>query len=201
MIELAFFSYTAVMSITPGPNNLMLAASGVNHGFRKTLPHIWGITFGCSVQLLLLSLALGSFLRAFQSVRPFLAVAGCLYLLWLSWKTATASKLKDVKEKRPLGFGGAAFFQVLNPKAWVMAINTSLLFIPPDMPLVQGLPLLVGLYALINLPCISLWAFSGDRLRRWLSQGRALMIFNITMGSLMGLTALWLLAEEIFLPR
>lgn len=200
MLEPAFFSYAALMSITPGPNNLMLAASGVNHGFRRTVPHMAGITFGCTLQVLALSLVLGSFLQIFQSVRPVLALAGCGYLLWLSWKTATADRLKEVGERRPLGFWGAVLFQAVNPKAWVMAVNTSLLFIPKDLPLAQGLGLLALMYALVNLPCIAVWAFTGDRLRRWLSQGLALRIFNITMGSLMGLTAVVLLVEE-FSPR
>lgn len=197
MLELAFFSYAAVMSITPGPNNLMLAASGVNYGFRRTLPHLLGITAGVSIQLFLVALLLGPALSWFGIIRKVLAVIGCVYLLWLSWKLARAGQIEAKQVSKPLTFGQALLFQAVNPKAWVMVINSALLFIPRDLNIFLGISLMVSMFALVNLPCVSVWALAGDRLRRLLSAPRALRIFNVSMGALMGITALYLVAEEL----
>lgn len=197
MLELAFFSYAAVMSITPGPNNMMLAASGVNYGFRRTLPHLLGITAGVSIQLFLVALLLGPALSWFGIIRKVLAVIGCVYLLWLSWKLARAGQIEAKQVSKPLTFGQALLFQAVNPKAWVMVINSALLFIPRDLNIFLGISLMVSMFALVNLPCVSVWALAGDRLRRLLSAPRALRIFNVSMGALMGITALYLVAEEL----
>jgi len=200
MLELAFFSYAAIMSITPGPNNLMLAASGVNYGFRRTLPHLLGITAGVSIQLFLVALLLGPALAWFGFVRKILAVIGCAYLLWLSWKLARAGQIEAKTVSRPMTFVQALIFQAVNPKAWIMVINSALLFIPRNINLFLGISLMCVMFAVVNLPCVSVWALAGDRLRRLLSAPRALRIFNVSMGALMGITALYLLVEEL-LPQ
>jgi threonine/homoserine/homoserine lactone efflux protein len=197
MIDLAFVSFTAVMSITPGPNNLMLAASGVNHGFRRTVPHMFGITAGVSVMFLAMAFLLGTALSWFSLARTFLAIAGCCYLLWLSWKIIRAGSPADKGKSQPLGFWGAFTFQALNPKVWITAINATLLFIPAAGAHPAGIAFLAGLFAVINLSCIAVWAFTGDRLRRLLAQPRALFIFNLVMGGLMAITAIWLLVDEV----
>jgi len=200
MLEPAFFSYTALMSITPGPNNLLLASTGVNYGFRKTVPFMAGIVVGMATMLSVLVLTLGTVVQAFTVLRPALTVVGVGYLLWLSWKTAVADRLKEGVERRPPGVVGGAVFQLMNPKAWMMTVNTALLFVPRDTPPLASLPVLVLAAGTVNLACISVWAVAGDRLRQVLSRGPALRIFNLTMGALMAGTALWLLAEE-FLPH
>lgn len=200
MLEPAFFSYTALMSITPGPNNLMLASTGVNHGFRKTVPFMAGVVLGMAAMLSALVLTLGTAVQAFEALRPVLTAAGVGYLFWLSWKTATSSALKDVGDRKAPGVLGGAVFQFLNPKAWMMTVNTALLFVPRDLPPLASLPLMVACAGATNLACISVWALAGDRLRRFLSAPRALRIFNGVMGALMAGTGLWLLAEE-FLAR
>lgn len=197
MIDLAFISYTAVMSITPGPNNLMLAASGVNHGFRRTVPHILGITTGVSVMLLGMAALTGVALGWFGAIRGFLAVAGCLYLLWLSWHIFRSGRPEDRQSQRPLGFWGAFAFQALNPKCWVMAINASLIFTPTGDARLAGSLGLAAVFAIVNLACVSVWAITGDRLRHLLARPRPLFIFNTIMGGLMAATALWLLVEEL----
>lgn len=196
-MDTAFLAYSALMSLTPGPNNLMLAASGVNHGFKKTLPHILGITLGVSLLLLLVSLAMDSLLGVFGILRPILGLAGCLYLLWLSWKIAFSRSLKEVKDSRPLSLWGAMAFQALNPKVWVMAVNTAVLFVPRGGDLAAGLGLVVACFAAINLASISVWALAGDRLRLLLGHPGALRIFNLLSGALMAATALWLMVEEL----
>ncbi|EEG07439.1 LysE family translocator [Pseudogulbenkiania ferrooxidans] len=197
MLELPLLTYFAVMSITPGPNNLMLAASGVNFGFRRTVPHMLGISLGVALQLFITAALLAYVLNGLGSLRLPLGVAGCLYLLWLSWCILRAGRPEADSEARPLGFLGAALFQWLNPKAWVMVINTSILFAPQAGQVLWAAALLSLACALVNLPCIGVWAWTGDRLRRWLDGERARRLFNTVMAVLMAGTALWLLGDEI----
>ncbi|POZ60958.1 LysE family translocator [Chromobacterium alticapitis] len=198
MPEFALLSYVALMSITPGPNNLMLASSGVNFGFRRTVPHMLGISLGCALQVFIVAMLLAQALGWLASWRLPLAVAGCVYLLWLSWKIARAGRPEAREQARPLGFVGAALFQWLNPKAWVMVLNASILFMPAGEGGRLAAALLLALaFALVNLPCISVWAWGGERLRRWLAAPRALLYYNLAMGGLMAATALWLLCDEL----
>jgi len=198
MLEVALLSYVGVMSITPGPNNLMLATSGVNYGFRRTLPHMLGISIGCAAQVFITASLLAWVLQWVQAARLPLAVAGCLYLLWLSWKIARSAAPEGGESGKPMSFLAAAMFQWVNPKAWVMVLNASILFMPAAVEARLGAALLLAvIFAVVNLPCISLWAWMGERLRHLLSGARALLLFNLLMGVLMGGTALWLLLDEI----
>lgn len=198
MPDPALISYVAVMSITPGPNNLMLASSGVQFGMRRTLPHLLGICAGMGILIFLISCMMTYALALLAQIRLPLALAGCLYLLWLSWQIAQAARPDSARVAKPLGFIGAAQFQWLNPKAWVMVINIALLFMPATSGLATADALLLATVCMaINLPCIGVWAWAGDRLRRVLSGQRGRMWFNLTMALLMAVTALWLMAEEL----
>lgn len=198
MPEFALLSYVVLMSITPGPNNLMLASSGVNFGFRRSLPHMLGISLGCAVQVFIVALLLASALDWVQILRMPLAAAGCLYLFYLSWRIAQAGRLQTREAARPLGFVGAAAFQWLNPKAWVMVVNASILFMPASSEgRLLAAALLALVFAALNLPCISVWAWAGQRLQRWLEGDAARRRFNLTMGWLMAATACWLLLDEL----
>ena len=197
MIDAALVSYVGVMSVTPGPNNLLLAASGVHFGLRRTWPHAAGVSFGHLVQVFVVTLALGSLIGLFQGARPWLAGIGATYLLWLSWKIFRAGVPEDRDSRKPMSFLGASLFQAVNPKAWVMVINTALLFTPQGINPFLGAAGLAAVCAAVNLPCVSLWAVTGDRLRRFLARGRAALVFNTVMGLLMAATALWLLVEEL----
>ena len=197
MLEaLALASYMGVMSITPGPNNIMLTASGVNFGFRRTLPHMLGIAFGCSLQLLLCAALFAQVSGWLGELRPALAVAGCAYLLWLSLKLARAGAPGRRETARPMGFVAAALFQWVNPKAWIMVLNACVLFLPQggQLPAAAAMALLA---LMVNLPCIAVWAWGGERLRHWLQQDWALRLFNLSMAGLLAATALWLLVEEL----
>ena len=133
-----------------------------------------------------------------QSARLPLALAGCVYLLWLSWRIAGSGKPEAREEAQPMSFLGAALFQWVNPKAWVMVINAAILFMPADPALrIGGALTLAVVFAIVNLPCISLWAWVGEKLRHCLSGARGLMVFNLSMAVLMGGTAMWLLLDEL----
>ena len=193
---LPLFSYLFVMAVTPGPNNIMLAVSGVNFGFRRSLPHIFGICFGNVVQVLLCASLLVMAGEWIDGGRRWLAIVGCVYLLWLATKIARAGAPGNEAVMKPLSFTEGALFQAINPKAWVMVLNTAVLFMPKGGGWVAASGLaLAGL--LIGLPSVAVWALGGERLRRWLAQPGALRAFNVTMALLLGVTALWLLADEL----
>ncbi len=198
MIDAALVSYVGVMSVTPGPNNLLLATSGVHFGFRRTLPQMFGISVGHFLQVFLVTVAFSAALAWFTGIRPWLAVAGCVYLLVLSWQIFRAGAPDEKEGRRPMRFYESVLFQAVNPKAWVMVTNTALLFTPRDLPPLAGAAWLALICVAINLPCVGLWAVAGDRLRQFLAQGKAALVFNTVMGVLMAATAIWLLVGEFF---
>lgn len=133
---LALLVYALVTSITPGPNNLMLLASGVNFGIARTVPHMLGISIGFLVLLLAVGFGLGAVLTAFPALHTGLKIAGAVYLLYLAWKIAMSRSLsgKGETNARPMRFVDAAAFQWVNPKAWVMAITAMAVYTNPERP-------------------------------------------------------------------
>ena len=196
MTDLPLITYVATMSVTPGPNNLMLAASGVNFGLRRTFPHVLGVCLGCSLQVLIVASLLACAGGYLATARAWLALPGCSYLLWLAWRQAQAGQPGGVKAAQPLGLIGAALFQWVNPKAWMMVLNSAILFLPAEGGLYAAL-WMAAIFVVINLPCISLWAVLGDRLRCRLQKPLALRLFNGSMAFLLAATALWIVIEEI----
>jgi threonine/homoserine/homoserine lactone efflux protein len=196
MFGLPLITYIATMYVTPGPNNLMLAASGVNHGLRRTVPHMLGIAVGFSFQIVIVCAALALTLTWLQAIRMPLMVIGCAYLLWLAWRQMRAGKPSGDESAKPLGFLGAALFQWVNPKAWMFSLNLGILFLPKN----AGVAIILWMALLcmvVGGPCMAVWAITGDRLRRWLDRPRPLLFFNGTMAVLLALTALWLMWDEV----
>ena len=196
MTDLPLLTYVATMSVTPGPNNLMLAASGVNFGFRRTVPHMLGISIGHGIQVAIVAGLLAWVMAWLDDMRLGLVLAGCAYLLWLAWRQAQAGQPGGGKSAQPLGFIGAALFQWVNPKAWMMVLNAAILFLPRGGGWGAALSLAL-VCALVNFPCIALWAVVGDRLRFRLRDPRALRVFNYAMALLLAATAVWILADEL----
>lgn len=196
MLDLPLMTYVATMSVTPGPNNLMLAASGVNFGFRRTLPHMLGISVGHGIQVSIVAGMLVWVMGWLDDLRFELVLAGCTYLLWLAWRQARAGQPGGGKNAQPLGFLGAALFQWVNPKAWMMVLNAAILFLPRGGGWSAALSLAL-ICSLINLPCIAVWAVVGDKLRFRLRDPLALRLFNYTMAVLLATTAIWIMVEEL----
>ncbi len=178
-LALVLFAFTT--SITPGPNNMMLFASGVNFGFRRTIPHMFGIGAGFFSLLLGVGLGLGALLHTAPLVYTVLKFAGGAYLVWIAWKIATSRSLSEGKTGvEPMSFLAAAAFQWINPKAWVMAVTAMATYTNPALYIVSVL--IVGLaFAAVNMPSVSTWAGFGSALREWLSDPVRLKWFNITM--------------------
>ncbi|MBB4953279.1 threonine/homoserine/homoserine lactone efflux protein [Agrobacterium vitis] len=185
---LVLFAFTT--SITPGPNNMMLFASGVNFGFRRTLPHMLGIGAGFLSLLIGAGLGLGALLVALPLAYLLLKIAGGLYLVWIAWKIGTSRVLGEGQAKdKPMSFFAAALFQWVNPKAWVMAVTAMATY--TDVAYYWQSVVIVGLvFAAVNVPSVSTWAGFGSSLREWLSVPVRLKWFNITMAVLLVLS-LW----------
>ena len=194
MLDLPLLTYMATMSVTPGPNNLMLAASGVNFGFRRTLPHMLGISIGVGIQIVLVAGLLAWVMTWLDALRLPLVFVGCAYLLWLAWRQAGAGQPGNSEKSRPLGFFGAALFQWVNPKAWMMVLNAAILFLPHGNW--TAVLWMAAMSVFVNLPCIAVWAFAGDKLRLTLRDPLALRVFNYTMAGALAATALWVVADE-----
>lgn len=186
----ALVGFAFVSSVTPGPNNMMLLASGVNFGFRRTVPHMLGIGFGFASLLLGVGFGLGALLSAFPPLHLALKLAGGAYLLYLAWRIASSRTLAEAgSASRPMSFGEAAAFQWINPKAWVMAVTAMAIYTSPEAPVLSVL-LVATAFALVNVPSVSVWAGFGTALRGWLSDPGRLRWFNVTMGLLLAAT-LW----------
>lgn len=185
--------FAALMSGTPGPNNMMLTASGIRFGFHRTIPHILGIQAGVICQIGLVAAGLGV-LAAEPRVQLALKVLGTLYLLWLAWHFWRQAELSDASLGDPIGFWRAAAFQFVNPKAWVMSLTLIAGFVVPGENYLQQVLLAVLIFTLIGTPSCAVWAAFGAALRRWLSNPRTLTVVNRALAILTALTCIlfWL---------
>ncbi|PRY66876.1 threonine/homoserine/homoserine lactone efflux protein [Vreelandella songnenensis] len=175
------------MTLTPGPNNLMLTASGANFGVRRTVPHMGGIVGGCFMLYLAIALGLGVLFERFPVLHMTLRWVGSAYLLYLAFKIATAPppNLKDAAARgTPLTFWQAALFQLANPKAWVLGLALIAGFLPESGPKLINAVILVGFAELVALPCLLVWAGFGMAIGRWIKSDRAWRAFNVIMGLL-----------------
>jgi threonine/homoserine/homoserine lactone efflux protein len=190
-IFLALLVFAFVTSVTPGPNNFMLLASGVNFGFWRTVPHMLGISGGFCTLLVGVGLGLGAVLQAFPELHMALKIAGGAYLLYLTWKIAMSRSLsaKSDANAEPMTFLQAAAFQWVNPKAWVMAVTAMAVYTNGEQPFVS-MTLVAVAFTLVNLPSVSVWAGFGMALRGFLADPVRLKWFNIAMGVLLAAT-LW----------
>ncbi|MGH6760053.1 MAG: LysE family translocator [Phyllobacterium sp.] len=189
-IFMTLLVFAFVTSITPGPNNLMLLASGVNFGFRRTVPHMLGIGVGFFALLLGVGFGLGALLETVPTLYTALKFAGGAYLVYLAYKIGTSRSIGKVEGKaEPMSFMAAVAFQWVNPKAWVMAVTAMATYTSHHAYIFTVL--LVGFaFAIVNLPCVSSWAGFGTLMRGWLSDPARLKWFNVTMALLL-IASLW----------
>jgi len=178
--------FALVSLITPGPNNTMILTSGVNFGLRRTLPHLLGICIGFGLMQMLVGLGLHSLLGQYPIVLELLRYVGAAYMLWLAWKLARSRTApgEAIGRARPLGFWGAAAFQWVNPKAWVMCMTAMSAYLPVDATAPQVL-LLGSLFTLLGIPCVGSWAAFGSGMRQFLQDPLKLRIFNNAMALLL----------------
>ena len=179
-------TFAAICTITPGPNNAMILASGLNYGFARSLPHLFGICCGFAFLIFATGLGLHAVFDQAPILQVILKYAGALYLLWLAWKLAHAAPMSAEQAglSRPMSFFGAAAFQWINPKAWVMAVGALTTYLPPGFKALD-VAMLAGVFGVIGIFCVGSWALFGVAMRRVLQGARAVRIFNLVMALLL----------------
>ena len=177
----SFFMFALMAAITPGPNNIMLAASGANYGFRRTLPHIIGICFGFGCLVIAGGLGVGRFLETFPQFFSILKVLALLFLLYLVWKVGTASSPKLSPDSEPMRFHTAALFQWVNPKGVTVVISAIAAYLETASSIWQALPVMVIVFVLVTAISTCLWAFIGSAISDFLSNSHYRITFNVTM--------------------
>lgn len=185
----ALLGFGIVTSVTPGPNNMMLLASGVNFGLRRTVPHMLGISLGHALMVFLVGLGIAGMFRAWPPALTLLKTGSVAYMLWLAWKIANSGAPGEGKARaEPLSFLQAAAFQWVNPKAWAMALGAVTAYVAT--PSAAAYLLVAVIFMVVNFPSVMIWAAAGQGLRRWLEGPARLRAFNWTMAVLL-VASLW----------
>lgn len=180
----ALMGFAAATLFTPGPNNLMLVASGANFGLRRSMPHLSGVALGFPVMIVPVGLGV---MRAFEAWPPLYTVlkaAALVYMIYLAWKIATAGEIRARDaEAKPLTFAQAAAFQWVNPKGWSMALGAITLYAPSrDL---SGVLLISAVFLTVGTVSALTWTSFGTGIRRWLANPVRLQWFNWTMAALL----------------
>ncbi|MFT5064902.1 MAG: threonine/homoserine/homoserine lactone efflux protein [Yoonia sp.] len=185
-VFISLIGFAFASSITPGPNNLMLMASGANYGLRRTIPHMLGISIGHAFMVFMVGVLLLQIFDTYPALQTVLKVVSATYMLRLAWKIANAvpPEAKSV-EGKPFTFLQAAAFQWVNPKAWFMAITAISAYAPQSLGIATGAAIVAVIFASVNLPSVTVWAWMGVQVRRFLGSAGRLRAFNITMAMLL----------------
>jgi threonine/homoserine/homoserine lactone efflux protein len=193
VIPMAVFTFAG--SVTPGPNNVMLAASGANFGFRRSSGHMLGVLVGASVLLYAVALGMGALFVALPALQLAIKIAGAIFLLYLAWRIATATPgARDVAPGRPLSFVAAFGFQFANPKAWTITAGAASTFMPTDIEAAIAAGILAATFAVVAVPAVILWTAFGVGIGHLLTSPRAHRLFNGSMGLLLVATVVFLFA-------
>ena len=194
----ALAAFCAVTLITPGPNNVMLMTSGLNFGFRRAQPHMWGVTLGFAVMVFAVGLGLGAIFAAYPLIYTVLKYAGAVYLLYLAWAIAMSSPMNpgEAGVGTPMTFLQAAAFQWVNPKGWVMAVGAVSAYAGVGIfPL--NITLIAVLFGVLGVVSSATWVLLGQTLQRLLTNARAVRIFNVAM-ALALVASLWPVVSDLF---
>ncbi len=207
---LALIAFTFSAGMTPGPNNIMLMTSGVNYGFRRTIPHMAGVALGFPLMVAVLGIGFGATIVTLPWFHDLVSLIGIPYILWLSWHIAAADtggglgreaagsspalteegsrRHEAVSNARPMSFLGASAFQWVNAKAWVMAVGMLALYAPRGYGVAAGISIVVAVNIAIAVLSSITWTAFGSILASWLDNPRRLRVFNITMAVLLAAT-------------
>lgn len=184
----ALVLFAFVSSITPGPNNLMLMASGANFGFKSTLPHLFGVGIGFTLMVVLVGLGIVQLFDLYPLSYQVLKVLSVAYLLYLAYKIAISGS--DIENRtsrvKPMTFVQAVLFQWVNPKAWTMALTAISVYAPSKS--LAAVVLVALVFGAVNLPCISSWAALGQKIQSFLTNQTRLRLFNFSMATLLVLS-------------
>jgi threonine/homoserine/homoserine lactone efflux protein len=180
-------------SFTPGPNNLMVTASGTAFGFGRTVPHMLGVTIGFGVMILAFGLGLAQLLAHFPDLHRWLRIVGAAYLIYLAIRLALAGDPgRAAALRRPLGFFEAGLFQWVNPKAWTLALGVVAAFTTVGGSPVVELGVIALVFMLTTLPSLALWCLFGVAIAKFISSPRARRTVNVVMAGLVALSVVML---------
>jgi threonine/homoserine/homoserine lactone efflux protein len=181
---LALVAFSFVSSGTPGPNNVMLWASGASFGFRRTVPHIVGTAVGIGIMTLAAAAGLAALISALPGLAFVMKLAGSAYLLYLAWQVAHAGAIEAGVLARPMGLGSAAAFQVVNPKAWIFALGAVTTFRPAELSPLAGTALVALVMAAVILPTASIWAAAGGVIGRLVTSPRTRTAVSLVLAAM-----------------
>ena len=189
----SIYAFATVMSITPGPNNVMLMASGMAFGFRRTVPLMLGIVIGCIALIVLVAAGVGAIVTALPQLHVAMKIAGSGYIVWLAWQIWSASGARAEEAARPIGVVGGAMFQLVNPKAWIMALSAVSAFTQPGEAYVSSVVLLTSLFFIAIIPSISIWTGFGAMIRRLMDRPDLLRRVNrcLAVATLLCVVLIW----------
>jgi len=186
LFSIATFTLSTVM--TPGPNNIMLLSSGLTFGYKRTLPHIFGVMFGFSFMVVLVGLGMGVVFKEFPIIFAILKIIGVLYLFWMAYKIATNHSAYDIKgsdQSSPFTFFQAAAFQWVNVKAWIMAITVISVFVTSNENSLLQVLTIAFIYLLSGVISTNSWALGGVVLKKVINNKKSVNFFNILMAILL----------------
>jgi threonine/homoserine/homoserine lactone efflux protein len=179
----ALVAFAFVGSFSPGPNNAVLWASGISFGFRRTIPHVAGGALGVGALVVGVAAGIGAFLEAVPAAALVLKVAGSAYLLYVAWRVAGSGAIAEAEAAHPLGVWQAAWFQWLNPKAWVFAIALVGTFLSENMNGAAGITLLTVVVIAVVAVSFTIWAAGGAALSRLVVDERRRRVLNLLLAA------------------
>lgn len=186
LVALVGFSF--VSSVTPGPNNIILWASGAEFGFRRTIRHVVGTALGIGAMAIAVAAGLGALITTVPEIAFAMKIAGSAYLLYLAYQIAGAKALERTTMARPLGLRQAAAFQAINPKAWIFALGAITTFRPADLQVAVGSVLVAVTMMIVVIPTAALWAGAGGVLSQVIAGERANRVVNVGLAALLAAT-------------
>lgn len=193
---LAVAAFCVVTCFTPGPNNTMLMASGLNYGFGRTLPHMLGVALGFTAMVLAVASGIAQVFKLFPGLYAALKVVSVIYLLWLAFKIASAEpKINEASGGRPMSFLQAAGFQWVNPKAWIMAVGASAAYIVASAPVASAVAIAL-MFLVVGLGSSATWVVGGTVLRRLIASPKIVRIVNFALAALL-VASLWPIVSEL----
>jgi len=181
---LGLVGFSFVSAVTPGPNNILLWASGATFGLRRTVPHVLGTAVGLGAMALAAAAGIAALLTAVPVLGIAMKVAGSAYLLFLAWQIARSGTLTAGDASRPLSIVEAAAFQLVNPKAWIFALGAVTTFRPPELGEVVGSIAIAVVMMAVIVPAAGLWAAFGDALGSLLHRERTRRVVNLVLAAL-----------------
>lgn len=189
-------TFAAVTCFTPGPNNALLLASGVNFGLQRSIPHVLGVALGFAFMVLAVALGIGRLFEVWPGIYLALRIVAVAYLLWLAWGIATAGGIEaEGGGARPMSFLEACAFQWINPKGWIMAVGASTGYAMAASPVTSS-AIMATVFGITGLASSAVWASFGAVLHRWLDRPGLVRAFNITLALLL-VASLYPVAAEL----